>query len=282
MPVWYAALLGVVQGLTEFLPVSSSGHLVLLQSLIGLDPGVDRLLLDTWLHLGTLVSVMVCFWDDIRALARAALRLPADGIRAMRGRPSGTPEGASARRLLGLLAAASLPLAAAPFLSDRIGRLFRAPAAVGIMLLVTAALLTLADRTGGVKTEREAAVRDALTVGVFQLAALMPGLSRSGATIAGGALRGFTRAFAVRFSFLLSVPVILAANLATLPRLAELPRDPAALSACAVGMLTAALSGMAAITLVRRLSRAESYRPFSVYCACAGIAVLVLSLTGRL
>ena len=325
MTAWYAILLGLVQGLTEFLPVSSSGHLVLLQRFLGTG-GVDPLLLDVWLHMGTLSAVLLCYREDLAALTRAGWGL-------LRGR------GAADTRLLRLLLCALAPMAAAPLLMGPAERFFSAPAAVGCLLPVTALLLWLADRaverhagapqkaekgaapasqpapkdnrttktapgpapkgkyadkttpryisgaecivTPLPKDESTATWRDALTVGCFQLAALLPGISRSGAAAAGGCLRGFSREFAVRFSFLLSIPVILGSGIATLPRLISLwpalRADPAALTACAAGMLTAALSGIAAISLVRRLA-ARTFAPFVLYCLLAGAAVLAGTL----
>ena len=268
MTAWYAILLGLVQGLTEFLPVSSSGHLVLLQRFLGTG-GVDPLLLDVWLHMGTLWAVLLCYREDLAALTRAGWGL-------LRGRRDDA-------RLLWLLLCALAPMALAPLLMGPAERFFSAPAAVGCLLPVTALLLWLADRAVHaaderlLKTEKTAGWRDALTVGCFQLAALLPGISRSGAAAAGGCLRGFSRDFAVRFSFLLSIPVILGSGIATLPRLIALwpalRADPAALTACAAGMLTAALSGIAAISLVRRLA-ARTFAPFVLYCLLAGAAVL--------
>ena len=322
MTAWYAILLGLVQGLTEFLPVSSSGHLVLLQRFLGTG-GVDPLLLDVWLHMGTLSAVLLCYREDLLALTRAGWGL-------LRGRR------AADTRFLRLLLCALAPMAAAPLLMGPAERFFSAPAAVGCLLPVTALLLWLADRAverhagAPQKAEKGAAPasqpspkgefaernapgpapkvektmprsisgaestvpplpkdectatwRDALTVGCFQLAALLPGISRSGAAAAGGCLRGFSREFAVRFSFLLSVPVILGSAAATLPRLIALwpalRADPAALAACAAGMLTAALSGIAAISLVRRLA-SRTFAPFVLYCLLAGAAVLAGTL----
>ena len=324
MTAWYAILLGLVQGLTEFLPVSSSGHLVLLQRFLGTG-GVDPLLLDVWLHMGTLWAVLLCYREDLAALLRAVPGL----LRREKGhadRPENgqadRPDTAASPRLLLLLLCALAPMAAAPLLMGPAERFFSAPAAVGCLLPVTALLLWLADRAverrvGEPQTAEKSAApasqpapkvektmprsssgaestvppapkdestadwRDALTVGFLQLAALLPGISRSGAAAAGGCLRGFSRGFAVRFSFLLSIPVILGSAAATLPRLIALwpalRADPAALTACAAGMLAAALSGIAAISLVRRLA-SRTFAPFVLYCLLAGAAVLAGTL----
>lgn len=275
MSVWFAALLGIVQGLTEFLPVSSSGHLTLLQGLTGLSAGEDALAFDVWLHLGTLISVCVCFRRELCALLREMPGMAAD---CLRGRRRTTPE----RRMIGLLALATLPMAPAPLLRTRVEGLFSDPLVTGLMLLVTAALLAWADGAGaGRRTEKDASWRDALTVGLAQLCALIPGLSRSGATVSAGMLRGFDRGFAVRFSFLLSLPVIVGANALELPRVLAGGIRTERLLPYAAGMLCAAISGCAAIRLMRRAAERASYRAFSVYCAAAGLAAVIFVLFQR-
>jgi len=271
MTVWFAAVLGIVQGLTEFLPISSSGHLVLIQELFGAKTVGENMTFDVLLHFGTLVSVWVCYAGELRTLGKECFCAGRDVF-------SGKPlqNGTESRRLLLLLFAATLPMVLAPFLQEYLETFFQSPAAVGCMLLVTSLLLHWTDTLpSGEKTAQSAQVRDALTVGFFQLCALIPGLSRSGTTIFAGRMRRFSPEFAVKFSFLLSVPVILAANLYEFRNVVAEGFDRTLLLPYAAGVVCAAVSGIAAVKFVKLLSRKYGFRAFSVYTAIIGIAVIL-------
>jgi undecaprenyl-diphosphatase len=264
-----------VQGLTEFLPVSSSGHLSILQAVFaafGAElPDLNELLLfDVLLHLGTLIAVFFAFRKDIIQLVKTFFGLfSAQKRNDEAGRP--------ARRLLLLILIATLPiLAVAPF-SDTVEALKENLTFIGAALLLTALLLFLADRIKpSKKTERTARLSDAAAVGLMQAVAVIPGLSRSGSTIWAGMARGFSREFAVKFTFLMSIPAILGA---TLLHAVKAVRDGIGLDDLIVyipGMVAAAVSGYFAIMLLRRMVAKGKFGVFSIYCAAAGVLAIVL------
>lgn len=267
MDIIQAIILGLVQGVTEFIPVSSSGHLVLVPWLLSWDePG---LIFDTVVHWGTLVAVLAYFWRDWWALVTAWLR----GLIRWDWRE---PQA----RLMWLLLVGSIPAAAIGFaLEDFFESLFGEPAWVSVFLLVTACLLALSERLG--RREREIQALhwpDALVIGLGQAAAIAPGISRSGATIATGLLRGLQRPAAARFSFLLATPIIFGAGLFKLLDLFSAHGASQQLPTLVVGFLVAAISGYFCIWgLLRYLERGKLYL-FSIYCAAAGMLGLIVVL----
>ena len=280
-----AVLLGLLQGLTEFLPVSSSGHLALAEKVFQLQ---TPMLFDVLLHFATLSAIVVAFWKDILEMCKELGRL-ISGLVGRKHAGNNTPT----RRLILLIVAGSLPLLLTVLgslikISEEGGivetfRLY--PVIVGLLLCATGLLLFLSDRLPrGEKNEKNALISDVMIVGVCQsAAALLPGFSRSGATISAGLFRGFTRPFAVRFSFLLSLPAVLCA---TLWELVKTLRDNSAsmgLTAghCIVGMTVAALTGYLAIGLVRQLIGKGKFGVFAYYCVGLGIVAIVISLLTR-
>jgi undecaprenyl-diphosphatase len=254
-----AAVLGVVQGLTEFLPVSSSGHLVLGQQLLGLTE--PELLFDVAVHVGTLAAVVVVFRADLWTMVK--------GLWA-RG-----PQGARGRRLLWLVALGTLPAAAAGvLLKSLFESLFASPAAVGAALLFTGCLLmaTRLAPSGDRGLARTGPGR-ALGVGLAQALAITPGVSRSGATIAAGLFLGLERETAARLSFVLSVPAILGALVLQLAHLDPAQAPP--LAPLLVGAATAAASGLAALKLLLRLVRSGRLHWFAWYCWALGLFAVV-------
>ena len=212
MTYWTAILLGLIQGLAEFLPISSSGHLAILQNFLRIGDLENQMLFDVLLHLGTLGAVIFAYHTELRGLCREGLMMlhlqkPKRGAR----------QDPARRRLLLFLIAATLPLIPAAFLSDYLDSLFYDTFFIGFALIATGFLLLAADRYGhGNKTEKAMTLSDALVIGLAQMIAVVPGLSRSGTTISAGMLRGFDRTFAVKFSFFLSIPAVLGANLLSL------------------------------------------------------------------
>ena len=272
MSIWFAALQGLVQGLTEFLPVSSSGHLVLVQALFGGDVETNYMLFNVLLHFGTLLSVVVAFWKDIKELFVEFFGWIRDGFR-INGHPY--------RRFIVMLLITLVPMFLILPIESRLEAAFSSPLLVGLLLLVTAALLFLSEKAPKKhKTEQNASWLDALIVGIGQMFAVLPGLSRSGTTICTGLFCGFSREFAVRFAFIMSLPVVLGANIL---ELADVIREPALMGdasiACyAVGILVSMLSGLAAIRLVKFITKRGNFRPFVVYCTLVGTVAVVASL----
>ena len=244
--------LGLLQGLTEFLPVSSSGHLVLAKALLGLHP--PGVALEGALHLGTLVAVLVYFRGDIRALIRGCLQGKRDSW-----------------VYIGFLGLATVPaVAVGLLLRERIEGAFSSVPTVGSALLLTAVLLLAADRLSWRAVRREVGVGSAVAVGLAQAASLVPGISRSGSTISAAILSGTRPATAARFSFLLSIPVILGAGGLSLWQGANqgIPRDEAL--GLLVGGVVAALSGLLAIRVLLVLLDRRRLSWFALYCFLLG------------
>lgn len=271
MPIWVAIILGVVQGLAEFLPISSSGHLALLQAVLDFEQyGVNAVAFDLVLHLGTLAAVIAAFWSDVKTLAVSFFQWVGAGFRIQNKPP---------RRLIVLLLLATLPLAVGAILEDYVESAFGSTLFVGIALCFTAVLLWTASRhSGGKKTEADAPYADGLKVGLMQLIALFPGVSRSGSTICGGLFAGFDKDFAVRFGFLMSIPAVCGAVVFKIPDLAEGGLGSGLLLPCVVGFVTSAVCGYLAIAAVRLLMKKNSFRYFAVYCLAMGLVTIALNL----
>ena len=275
MTLLNALILGLIQGVAEFLPISSSGHLSIAQNLLGLGvEGTDDVFFDVLLHLGTLGAVFVAYWQDIKEMILEFFRTIGDlaGRRTMEKVPP-------ARRLILLIVAGTLPLFLILPIKDAVEGLYANTFFVGGALLVTGLLLYFCDRLRkGRKNERSASIVDALIVGLGQAVATCPGISRSGMTISMGCFRGFERRFAVRFAFLLSIPAVLGANILQLKDVAETGVDLALLPAYLVGVAAAALSGYLSIRLVRMVADKGKFGAFAYYCWIAGVVTVVLSL----
>ncbi len=267
-----AILLGLVQGATEFLPVSSSGHLSLLQAFFGAaDSG--GILFDVLLHLGTLTAVAAAYRRDILAMAREL----GPGLRDLvsRRRPGPMPP---ARRLMLLVVSGTVPLALVLPVRDDLERFYGNTLFIGCALLVTGLLLFVADRMGrGEKTETSATVADVLLVGLAQAVATVPGLSRSGTTVSMGLARGFRRSFALRYSFLLSIPAVLGANLISLRD--ALGTGGAPVTVYLAGMAAAAAAGYGSIRLLRRMAERGRFGPFAWYCWIIGFIAIAATLS---
>lgn len=274
MTYWNAVLLGAIQGTAEFLPISSSGHLAVLQKFLAIGDMENHMLFDVLLHLGTLAAVILAFWKDVREAAREGARML--HIRRM---PRGMKPNRRERRLLSFLLIATLPLIPAAFASSLVESLYENTFFIGFAFILTGFLLLAADRMGhGNKDERSARASDALLVGLAQAVAVVPGLSRSGTTISFGMLRGFDRNFAVRFSFLLSIPAVIGANLVTLVRAIMAGIVWSCVPMYLVGVLCAFVTGYFAIYFLRLVVQRGKFGGFCYYCWGAGLVTLALSL----
>jgi undecaprenyl-diphosphatase len=267
MTVAQALALGILQGLGEFLPISSSGHLIVVPWLLGWPP--QSLSFDVALHLGTLAAVLYAFAGDwARLLAGAGRSL-------LQGRPLASPEG----RQLGLLALASVPAAVAGvLLDDWAETAFRAPGLVAATMAVMGAVLLVADRRAGSAESEAVSLRDALLIGTAQALALVPGVSRSGATISMALLLGYRREAAARFSFLLATPITFGAALVKVPHLLQGGGDTGPVLA---GMAAAAVVGLLSIKVLLAYVRTRDYRPFVYYrFAFAALVLAVILVRG--
>lgn len=271
MTYFSSFLMGLVQGVAEFLPISSSGHLAIAQNLLGLETEVP-VFFDVLLHLGTLLAVFVAYWKDICEIVVEFFRGVSDI--AHHTTPKQVPP---ARRMILLIIVATLPLVVVLPIHEKVQRLSDNIVFVGAALVVTGFLLFACDLVRkGKKTARSATLIDALVVGVGQAIATMPGISRSGMTIAAGCFCGYERKFAVRFSFLLSIPAILGANVLNL---ADAFKDGIVWTEVPmylVGVITAAVVGYACIRLLKLVAEKGRFGAFSYYCWAAGLLTLLL------
>jgi len=264
-----ALLIGVIQGLTEFLPVSSSGHLVLAQHYLGIDePGV---IFEVAVHFGTLVSVIIVFWRDIVDILKAFLTL-------FKGRRRYMPcEEQQAMRLAILIVVGSVPTAIIGFgFEDFFESLFSSVLFVGGALLVTGALLWLTERVRrGSRNINQMGVLDALIIGTMQGLAIMPGISRSGSTICTSLLLGLNRETATRYSFLLSIPAVFGASLFKLKDMLEMVGQGFPWVMLVTATLAAVVAGIVAILLVVQLLKRGKLDLFAYYCWAVGLFVIV-------
>lgn len=264
-----AIVLGIVQGLSEFLPISSSGHLIVVRELFGWE-FTDDIVFDVSLHVGTTVAVLVYFWHDWLRMARSGLRwLTGDRERRV------AEEGHDAHAL-GLLVIGSIPIAiVGGLLADTVEDEIRDPIVVGVMLIVFAIVLFAAERTfRGDRSLGEIKPIDAILIGGAQAIALVPGVSRSGITISAALARGMSRQEAARFSFLLSTPAIGGAALLSLGDAVSNDTIGDQLDIILAGAVTSAIVGWLAIAVFMRLIQTQSFLPFVVYRIIAGTFVI--------
>lgn len=264
-----AVILGIVQGATEFLPISSSGHLALVSRLWGTEQ--LPLAFVVVLHFGTLLAVFAYYRQDFGQILKSLLIWHAqDEVQ--------RHQLAQSRRLLGLLIVGTLPAAVIGYLfEDTVQRLFSSILVVGLALIATGLILVAVNRLRGAKDQPGTTVADAVIIGLAQAVALVPGLSRSGCTIAGGLARGLHRDWAPRFAFLLSAPVILGGTALEVARLVAQPPASGMLAAYLIGGIVAAISGYVAINIVVRAVRAGNLIYFAAYCILVGVVAVIMA-----
>lgn len=275
MSIWNAIVLGLVQGIAEFLPISSSGHLSIMNNLFDMSTVDDgHVFFDVLLHLGTLSSIFVVYWQDIVHMVRETLGVmnlgPLTGQRQARY-PSA--------RLFVMIVCATLPMLLVIPIKDRIDGLFYQNIFIGIMLILTGCILYVSDRMQqGRKTENNITILDAVIIGLCQCVASIPGLSRSGTTITAGIATGLRRDFAVKFSFLMSVPAVLGATILSIAEAVEKGVDLSSVPAYLVGMVAAMISGIITITAFKRIFSNGKFGGFSYYCWVMGVLSIILSI----
>lgn len=274
MSIWEAIFYGIIQGLTEFLPVSSSGHLAMLQNITGFGDGMDTVAFNVLLHLGTLVAVAIVYYKDIFGLIKSFFTLCA---KIFHGNFK-MSEYAMHEKLVIYIIIGTLPLVPMMLIEDYLDMVSGYLVIVGALLIFNGLVLMISDRLArGNKTLDEMKPKNALLIGLCQAFALLPGISRSGSTITGGLLNGLERPDAVRFSFLLSIPAILGASVLKLPALfADIP-NPQTLAIYLTGAIVSAIVGVCAIKLLSLISKKSNFRVFSYYCFAVGAFAVIWS-----
>lgn len=257
MEYWQAILLGIVQGVAEFLPISSSGHLVLVETLLNLHP--ENMAFEIAVHVGTLLSILFVFRSE---LFRLMHQLP----------------------LMLAIIVATLPVVCVGlFMKDQLEHAFASPLTTGIALCCTACVLWVTQWFDRGTTElSEVSLRQALIVGMFQAVAPIPGISRSGVTIVGGLLSGLNRQAAAKFSFLIAIPAILgAAVLETISMLSESNTVNAQWSVYATGAVVAFVVGVMALEGLLKVIAARKLHAFAWYCLAVGLLSIAISTVGQ-
>lgn len=257
-----ALLLGIIQGLTEWLPVSSSGHLVVAQELLGMSAD-ENLLFDLMVHLGTVLAVLAYFRRELYDITRAVLT-----------RKATDPRNDELRLLGYMMILGTIPIAAVGLIvSNSVGDVFTARM-VGAALIVNAIVLVAAERRASGAKRGSVKPKDAIVVGLFQAVSIIPGISRSGFSICGGLLMGIEKEAAATFAFLLSVPTLLGAFAYGA---ATLDAQDAATGAMVVGLVSAFLVGVVAIDFLLKAIRAGRLWIFGAYCMALGVVALAIS-----
>ena len=272
MSIFESVILGLVQGLAEFLPISSSGHLALLQNIFGIE-GDKVMAFTTMLHFGTLVAVFFVYrkdiWDLIKELG-ATLKdiFTGKGLR---------PNANMTRKMGLMIIVGTIPAAILGLLFNKyIEKAFTSILLIGICLIVTGTILWFAERVGkNLRDIDRMNYRNAVTIGIFQAIALLPGISRSGSTIVGGLLLGLTRELAVKFAFLVSIPAVLGAFVLELPETFDQGFDMELVVPIVIGMIVAAVSGVIAIKTMIKVVTGKKLFIFSVYTWVVGAAVVI-------
>ncbi len=270
MTLLQAILLGIIQGLTEFLPISSSGHLVIVPFLFGWNIPVDQaFVFDVLVQLGTLLAVIIYFWRDLVEIVVCFFR----DLLARR------PFASQSARMGWYLILATIPAGLLGItVKNVVEAAFSSPVAAAFFLFLTALFLLLAERVGRRSRSLESLNwRDALWIGVAQAIAIFPGVSRSGSTISGGMSRHFDRPSAARFSFLMAVPVMLAAGLLASLDLLDVPNLSQFLPIIIAGFVTSAIVGYLAIRWLLAYLVRHSLSVFAVYCAILGAVTLIVA-----
>lgn len=271
MSIFQAFLLGIVQGITEFLPVSSSAHLVLVPYWLDWQVPADQVFIfDVVIQMGTLVAVIVYFWKDLVQILRAVFR----------GIAKRKPLEDADAKLGWLIILATIPGGiAGVVIKKHVEAVFHSPMMTAMLLLLTAALLILAEIISKRSRPLESLTwLDALIIGIFQAVAIFPGISRSGATMTGGLVRGFDRDSSARFSFLMSIPIMFAAGFSQLLNLGTVQNPGSFIPALAIGLITAGVVGFFSIKWLLKYLRSHSMTVFAIVCILSWLITYLVSL----
>ncbi len=276
MSVMLAILLGIVQGITEFLPISSSGHLSILQNIFKVDYSEEEhLLFDVMLHLGTLIAVCIIYRKDIVLMFKAGSRLMQGN---MNFSAFGDPMIPHARQLL-FVVIGTLPLVIVLIVSKAAASLFSMMGFIGFALVANGTLLYAVDKLimSGKKNSRTMSVKDAVVIGFAQAIAVIPGISRSGVTLSVGMSRGLSKSYAMRFSMLLSLPAIVGSLLVSFAKAIAAGVNWSYFPAYIVGMIFSGITGFLAINLLKRIIKRGRFGKLAYYCWGAGVVTMLLS-----
>ncbi len=275
MSVIQSLILGIVQGLAEFLPISSSGHLAGIQNMMHIDPE-NILSFTVMLHFGTLIAIFVVYWNDIVALIKELGALIVD-VCTGKGIQMNKNE---TRRLGIMIVISTIPTGVIGLLfNDFFERLYTSMISIGLGLIITGTCLFVSERWGGGdKGVREMTVGNAVWIGLCQALAICPGISRSGATMVGGLSSRFNRPHAVRYAFLISIPSVLGAFIMELPDAVEAAEGGSGIGVMVLGVIAAAISGYIAIKAMIRAVENKKLFYFSIYTWIVGIALVVYGL----
>lgn len=267
-----AIVQGIIQGLTEFLPVSSSGHLALYQHYFGKSESSTGLFFSAILHLGTLLATFLAFRKEIFALIKEFGVMIADLFKGKLFKTKMNPE----RRMIVMILTSCLVLVPCIPIKDVIEKVSETYMIVlGCLFIYTSVILYLSDRcTKGNKTEKDITFKNALTVGIFQAIALFPGVSRSGSTISSGLFCGFSREMAVRYSFILGIPTILAGCLLEVKDALSASEPMGNIGVYAVGFIVSAIVGICAIKMVNWIVKSDKFTIFSIYTLILGLGII--------
>ncbi len=270
MDIIQAIILGIVQGLTEFLPVSSSAHLVFMTDILNLPQNVA---FDTVLHLGTLVAVVGYFWKDV---VKIIISFISSILDLFRGKFKEGLKEEPFKKLSWLIIIGTIPAGLAGVLLEKqFEAFFNSIFYVGIFLIITGILLWAAERVKpGHKDVKDMTLKNAIVIGIFQAIAIAPGISRSGATISAGLFSGLNRELAARFSFLLSIPIILAAAVF---QMKDITTFDISTSVLLTGFLASLIFGYLAIKLLLKIIKERTLLIFVYYCWIVGIISIILS-----
>ncbi|HSM26234.1 MAG TPA: undecaprenyl-diphosphatase UppP [Anaerolineaceae bacterium] len=269
MTIWQAFILGIIQGITEFLPISSSGHLVIAPYLFGWTITEEYIFpFDVLVQMGTLVAVIIYFWKYLLRIIVAVVK----GLIAKK--PFGTKDA----KLGWLIVLSTIPaIIGGLFLKDLVEQAFKSVWITAIFLLLTALILWIAEKLSiRINKMENITALDSIIIGCFQTLAIFPGVSRSGATIAGGVLRKLKREEAAKFSFLMSIPVMIGAGVMSLNDLANMPDLSTFLPLLLIGFITAGIVGFASIHWLLKFLNKNKLSLFSIYCAALSILTLVV------
>ncbi len=275
MTVLNAIILGMVQGIAEFLPISASGHMSVLGNLFDIDTVYDgHLLLDAMLKLGVLAAVIVVYWQEITDIFFEVLGLMGIGPQAGQKK-----EHYPSARLFIMLFVGTLPLLFAVTVFDQIKKLHYNSIFIGVAVILTGFVLYVSDKMkSGRKTERGITIFDSLIIGICQFVSVIPGLSRTGITVTAGISTGLKPDFALKFSFLLSIPAMLGAVILSLTEAFNQGVDINNVPAYLVGMLASMLSGIATITFMKKFFENGKFKGFAYYCWVFGVLSIILTM----